>query len=230
MSWVQVWTGETGWIQSETIQMLTYRHMKRGRKEDWVEVVAHPQQRVLLQTCLNVGTCPKGEGDRKAWNAVVESRAQIVIAEVIRIISDRKYHGRIIQLRNTYTLTFDRDAPKTVDIDVWVWDIACPSCHAYTPVVCPVGSHFGQSSSPVSFTNLGPLIAERYPFYRKIPGHDREGGEYASTCINCGAPQDEWRVMESYLTSPGEDGSRVEKTTFIIPLTEEERAGYAKAA
>jgi hypothetical protein len=36
--------------------------------------------------------------------------------------------------------------------------------------------------------------------------------------------------MESYLTAPGEEGARVEKTTFTIPLTEEERASYTKAA
>jgi hypothetical protein len=230
MSWVQVWTGEAGWIHTKTIQMLTFRHVKKGRKEDWIEVVALPQQRVILQTCLNVGTSPKGEGDRKVWNTIVESRAQTVIAEVVRIISDRKYDGHLIQLRNLYTLNFEREPPETVDIDVWVWDIPCSSCHSYTPVVCPVGSHFGQSTSAATFANLALNIAERYPFYKKIPVHDKDTGEWSSTCINCGAPQDEWRVMESYLTAPGEEGARVEKTTFTIPLTEEERASYTKAA
>lgn len=228
MAWVQVWTGEAGWIQTETIQMLTSHPLKKGRKDDWIEVVALPQQRVLLQTCLNAGTYPKREEDRKFWNAIVESRSQAVIAEIARIIGDQKYHGRVIQLRNLYTLDFEREPPNTIDIEVWVWKICCTSCRKYTPVVCPVGSHFGHTTGSVTFENLAPLIAEKYPFYKKIPVGETDAEEYTSTCIHCGAPQDEWRVLESYLTTQSERDSVVEKTTFTIPLTEEERATYGK--
>jgi hypothetical protein len=229
MAWVQVWSGDAGWIHTETIQMLSCSPLKKGsKKEDWIEVIAHPQQRVLLQTCLNVGTYPKHEEDRKAWNIIAENRARAVIAEVVRIIGDPKHHGRVIQLRSLYTLNFEKEPPKTVDIEVWVWDICCSSCKRYTPVVCPVGSHFGHSTANVMFANLSPLISGKYPFYKKTPALEKDDGEFASTCLNCGAPQDEWRVLESYLTKSDEGGSIVKKTTFTVPLTEEERASYAK--
>ena len=230
MVWIQVWTDPSEYIRSDKIESVYYRPLKKGQDEDWIEVVARPAEKVILQVSVNAGNFPKSGMDQKAWQMLVNARAVQVISEVIGVISDPENKAKAISLKDLIRFDFVQEAPKNLDIEVWVWKIPCHNCKKETPVVYPVGSFFGFMLEFNFLSNLPLLLSEKYPFYKK-KGHakGKEGEEYHNTCTNCGHPQEDWRVMESYLELTTTPEVVSEKTHITVPLTEEEQAEYRKA-
>lgn len=229
MVWIQVWTDPAEYIRSDKIESVYYRPIRKGQNEDWIEVVARPSEKVILQVSVNAGNIPKSESDQPAWQMLVNARAVQVISEVIRVISDPEKNARAISLKDIVVFDFVQEAPRSLDIEVWVWNIPCHNCQKETPVVYPVGSFFGFMLEFNFLSNLPLILAEKYQFFKKSSNKGKEGGEYRNTCINCGQPQEDWRVMESYLELTTSPGAVKEKVHITVPLTDEEQAQYRKA-
>ena len=229
MVWIQVWTDPQDFIRSEKIEAVYYRSLKKGQNEDWIEVVTRPQERVILQVSVNAGNFPKTETDQKAWQMLVNARALQVISEVIRVISDPDQRAKVISLKDLIAFDFVQEAPRNLDIEVWVWKIPCHNCGKETPVVYPVGSFFGFMLEFNFLSNLPLLLSEKYPFYKKAHAKGKEGEDYRNTCVNCGHAQEDWRVMESYLELVNTPGAVQEKVQLTVPLTDDEQAEYRKA-
>jgi len=229
MVWIQVWTDPSEYIRSDKIESVYYRPLKGAPSEDWIEIVARPSEKVLLQVSVSAGSFPKGEREQKAWELLVNARAVQVISEVIRVISDPEKNARAISLKDIVVFDFVQEAPKNLDIEVWVWNIPCHNCKKETPVVYPVGSFFGFMLEFNFLSNLPVLLAKKYPFYKKGAAKGKEGAEYHNTCTNCGHLQEDWRVMESYMELTTTPEKVKEKIHITVPLTEEEQAEYRKA-
>lgn len=229
MVWIQVWTDPTEFIRSDTIGSVYYRSIRKGQSEDWIEVVARPQERVILQISVNAGNMPKVDRDIKAWQLLVMTRAVQVITEVIRVISETEPKGKIVSLKDLVAFDFEQEAPKNLDIEIWVWDIACHNCGKETPVVYPVGSFFGFMLEFNFLKNLPLLLAERYNFFKKGSSKGKEGEEFRNACVHCGHSQPDWRVMESYLELVNKPDLVREKVHITVPLTEAEQEEYRKA-
>jgi hypothetical protein len=229
MVWIQVGTDPHEFIRSEKIESVYYRSQKKGQSEDWIEIVARPMEKAILQISVNAGNIPKTERDHKTWQKLVNSRAHLVIEEVIRVLSDKEERSKIIALKDLITLDFEQEAPRNLDIEVWVWHIPCHNCHEETPVVYPVGAFFGYMLEFNFLSNLPLLLAEKYPFFKKGATKGKDGEEFRNTCIHCGEPQPDWRVMESYLELVNTPEIVQEKSRLTIPLTDAEKAEYMKA-
>lgn len=229
MVWIQVWTDPQEFIRSETIESVYYRPIKKGQDEDWIEVVARPSEKVILQVSVSAGSFPKSESDQQAWQMLVNARAIQVISDVVRIISDQDQRANVVSLKDLITFDFVQEAPRNLDIEIWVWNISCHNCGKDTPVVYPVGSFFGFMLEFNFLTNLPLLLSEKYPFFRKAPSIGKEGEEYRNVCQHCGHPQPDWRVMESYLELVNKPEHVKEKIHITVPLTAEEQAEYRKA-
>lgn len=229
MVWIQVWTDPNEFIRSEKIESVYYRSITKGQSEDWIEVTARPMGKVILQLSLNAGNPQKNAHDQKTWHTLIDTRARLVMAEVIRVISDKEQRSSIISLQDLITFDFEQEAPRSLDIEVWVWNIPCHNCHKETPVVYPVGAFFGYMLEFNFLSNLPLLLAERFPFFKKGAPTGKDGEEYRNTCIHCGETQPDWRVMESYMELVNTPELVQEKSRVVVPLTEAERAGYKKA-
>jgi|WetSurMetagenome_2_1015567.scaffolds.fasta_scaffold369284_1 hypothetical protein len=229
MVWIQAWADPHEFIHADKIESVYYRSTKKGQKEDWIEIIARPQEKVLLQFSVNAGNYPQNTADQKAWHTLVDARAYQVVTEVIQIISDPKLRTKTIHLKDLVTPDFGQEAPHTLDIEIWVWDIPCHNCHQETPVVYPVGAFFGYMLEFNFLSNLPKILAEHYPFFKKSPAKGKDADEYRNTCIHCGASQPDNRVMESYLELVNAPESVQEKVKLTIPLTDEERIEYQKA-
>lgn len=229
MVWIQVWTDPHEFIRAEKIESVYYRSLKKGQSEDYIEVVALPMDKVILELSVNAGNKPKTERDQKTWQRLVNSRAHLAIEEVIQVISDKESRSKIVSLKDHITLDFDQEAPRNLDIEVWVWHIPCHNCNKETSVVYPVGAFFGYMLEFNFLSNLPLLLAEKYPFFRKGPTKGKDGEEYHNICIHCGESQPDHRVMESYLELATNPGIIQEKSRLTVPLTEEEKAEYKKA-
>ncbi|PKL65312.1 MAG: hypothetical protein CVV32_04820 [Methanomicrobiales archaeon HGW-Methanomicrobiales-3] len=229
MVWIQVWTDPQEFIRSETIESVYYRPLPKGTDEDWIEVVARPSEKVILQVSVNAGAFPKSENDQQSWQMLFNARAIQVIADVVKIISDPDQKANIVSLKDLITFDFVQEAPRNLDIEIWVWDLACHHCGKETPVVYPVGSFFGFMLEFNFLSNLPLLLSEKYPFYTKAPQKGKEGEEFHNTCQHCGHSQPDWRVMESYLELVNRPERVKEKVHITVPLTAEERDEYRKA-
>ena len=229
MVWIQVWTEPHEFIRSETIESVYYRPLKKGQNEDWIEVVARPSEKVILQVSVNAGNIPKSESDQKSWQMLVNARAIQVISDVVKVISDPDQRANVVSLKDLISFDFVQEAPKNLDIEVWVWDIACHNCGNQTPVVYPVGSFFGFMLEFNFLSNLPLILSEKYPFFKKGPTKGKDGEEYRNACVHCGHTQPDWRVMESYLELAGTPDLVKEKVHITVPLTEEEQSEYRKA-
>jgi hypothetical protein len=229
MVWIQVWTDAHEFIRSDTIESIYYRLLKKGQSEDWVEILARPRDAVILQFPVNAGNFPKTVSDQKTWLRLVEARASQVMAEVIQAIDDPAQKSKMISLKDIVSLDFEQEAPRNLEIEVWVWNIPCHNCHKETPVVYPVGAFFGYMLEFNFLSNLPLLLAEKFPFFKKGSSKGKEGEEYRNACINCGEPQPDWRVMESYMELANTPGIVKEKSKLTVPLTEEEKVEYKKA-
>jgi hypothetical protein len=184
---------------------------------------------VILQISVNAGNYPKNAGDQKAWHTLVDNRAFQIVSEVIRITSDPKLRARTIHLKDLVSLDFKQEAPHSLDIEIWVWDITCHNCHQKTPVVYPVGAFFGYMLEFNFLSNLPLMLAENYPFFRKAQAQKKDAEEYRNTCIHCQEIQPDWRVMESYLELVNCPEIIQEKFMLTVPLTDDERREYQKA-
>jgi hypothetical protein len=229
MVWIQGWTDPHEFIHAEKIESVYYRSIKKGNKEDWIEIIARPQEKVILQISMNTGNIPNNTSDLKAWHHLIDTRAFLVVNDVIRIIGDPKLRTQTIHLKDLISLDFGKEAPHTLDIEIWVWDIPCHNCHHETPVVYPVGAFFGYMLEFNFLSNLPLLLAEHYPFFLKAAAKGKESEEYHNTCIHCGEPQPDWRVMESYLELVNTPDAVQEKFMLTVPLTDEERVEYQRA-
>jgi hypothetical protein len=229
MVWIQAWADPHEFIHAGKIESVYYRSIKKGHKEDWIELVASPQEKVILQFSVNAGNYPKNAADQKAWHTLVDARAFQIVTEVIRTISDPALSTKIIHLKELIKPDFGREAPHTLDIEIWIWDISCHSCHQNTPVVYPVGAFFGYMLEFNFLSNLPKLLAEHYPFFRMTRTEGKEEEEYRNTCTHCGESQPDWLVMESYLELVNTPDVVSEKFMLNVPLTEEERNQYQKA-
>jgi len=229
MVWIQVWTDPHEFIRAEKIESVYYRSIRKGQSEDWVEIVAQPMEKVILQIPVNAGNKPKTERDQKTWQRLIDSRARMAIEEVVQVISDKDQSLKIISLKEYVTLDFEQEAPRNLDIDIWVWKIACHNCKKETPVVYPVGAFFGYMLEFNFLSNLPLLLAERYPFFKKGHTKGKDGEEYRNTCTHCGEPLPDSSVMESYLELATHPDIVQEKARLVVPLTEEEKAEYKKA-
>ncbi|MCK9581531.1 MAG: hypothetical protein M0Q92_13940 [Methanoregula sp.] len=229
MVWIQVWADTNEFLRSEKIQSVSYRLQKNGQNDDWIEIVAHPMDKVILGICTNAGKIPSIEQDQKAWQKLVNTRAHLVIEEVIRVISDSDQRAKVVSLKDLVIPDFEYEAPGKLDIEIWVWNIPCQNCHKETPVVYPVGAFFGYMLEFNFLSNLPRLLAEKYPFFKKWSAKGKDGEEYRNTCTHCGEPQPDWRVMESYLDLSNNPEIVKEKSRLTVTLTEEEKAEYKKA-
>jgi hypothetical protein len=229
MVWIQVWTDPHEFIRADTIESIYYRSLRKGQKEDWIEVITRPHEKVILQISVNTGNLPANGGDQKAWQLLVNARAYDVIGDVVRVINDPALQSKVVHLKDLVVIDFGREAPQTLDIEIWVWDLPCHNCHQDTPVVYPVGAFFGYMLEFNFLSNLPRLLAEHYPFFKKAPVKEKEAEDYRNTCIHCGEPQPDWRVMESYLELVNNPEVVQEKYKLTVPLTEAEQEEYKKA-
>jgi hypothetical protein len=229
MVWIQAWTDSHEFIHADKIESMYYRSIKKGHKEDWIEVIARPQEKVILQFSVNAGNFPQNAADQKTWHALVDARAYQIVNEVIRIISDPKLRAKTLHLKDYITPDFGHEAPHTLDIEIRVWDIPCHNCHQDTPVVYPVGAFFGYMLEFNFLSNLPKILAAQFPFFKKAAAKGKDAEEYRNTCIHCGEPQTDSRVMESYLEMANKPDLVQEKLTLTVPLTDEERVEYQKA-
>ncbi len=229
MVWIQVWTDPQEFIRSDTIVAVSYRIVKQGKSEDIIEVIAQPSGKIILKVPVNAGKYPANEHDQKTWQMLVNARALQVMGEVTRVISETEPKGKIISLKDLVAFDFELEAPKDLDIEVWVWELPCHNCEKQTPVVYPVGSFFGFMLEFNFLKNLPVILAERYPFYTKKPAKGRDGDEFHNSCVHCGHAQPDWRVMESYLEVVNTPGLVKEKVHITVPLTETEQEEYRKA-
>ena len=228
MVWIQAWSDPHEFIHAKKIESIYYRSIKKGQKEDWIEIIARPQEKVILQIALNAGNLPTSPNDLKAWHTLVDARAFQVVTDVIRIISDPTHRTMTVHLKDLVSLDFGQEAPHTLDMEIWVWDLPCQNCHQNTPVVYPVGAFFGYMLEFNFLSNLPLLLAEHYPFFKKGAAKGKEGEEYHNTCIHCGEPQPDWCVMESYMELAHTPEHVQEKFKLTVPLTEEERVEYQR--
>jgi len=229
MVWIQVYTDPHEFIRSEKIESVSYRSITKDQSEDWIEIIARPMGKAVLQVPVNTGKFPKTVSDQKTWQRLVDARARQVVAEVIRVVSDKEQRSSIVSLQDLITFDFEKEAPRSLDIEVWVWNIPCHNCQKETPVVYPVGSFFGYMLEFNFLSNLPLLLAERFPFFKKGAPKGKDGEEFRNTCTHCGEPQPDWRVMESYLELVNTPGLVQEKARLVVPLTEEEKLEYKKA-
>ncbi|NMB79324.1 MAG: hypothetical protein GYA23_09560 [Methanomicrobiales archaeon] len=229
MVWIQVWSVPHEYIRAEKIESVYYRTLTKGRSEDWIEILVRPMEKPVLQVCLNIGADPKTGEERKAWHQLAERRAGLVLEEVIRIISDKEHRTKMVSLKDLVDLDFTEEAPTSLDMEIWVWNLPCQTCGKETPVVYPVGAFFGYMLEFNFLSNLPRLLAEKFRFFKKGEGSTKEAGEYHNTCIHCGSAQPDWRVMESYLDLATHPDQVSEKSHITVPLTEAEKAEYKKA-
>lgn len=229
MVWIQVLTDPHEYLRSDKIESVSYRLFVKGQSEDWIEVTARPGGKVILQISVNAGNSPKTIKDQKTWQKLVDTRARMVMEEVVRIISNKERQSEIISLQDLISFDFEQEAPQSLDIEVWVWNLTCHNCHRETPVVYPVGAFFGYMLEFNFLSNLPVQLAERFPFFKKGATKGKDGEEYRNTCIHCEQPQPDWLVMESYMELVNTPEVVQEKSRMVVPLTEEEKAEYKKA-
>jgi hypothetical protein len=229
MVWIQAWTDPHEFIHAKKIESIYYRPVTVGDREDTIEIIARPHEKVLLQISVNAGNLPTAPNDQKAWQKLVDARALLAVSEVIRVISDPELRSQVIQLKDYIAPEFGEDAPLSLDIEVWVWEIPCQNCHQKTPVVYPVGAFFGYMLEFNFLSRLPILLAGQFPFFKKGPAKGKDGEEYRNTCTHCGEPQPDFRVMESYLELVNKPDIVQKKMKITVPLTDKERIEYQRA-
>lgn len=229
MVWIQVWSDPNEFIRSEKITSVSYRMAKTAAGQDWIEVVAEPMGRVILQASVRAGEIPRAGPGQKSWLRLVDARARLVMREVIRIISDKEQRAKMVSLHDLVIPDFEQEVPDNLSIEIQVWNIPCHHCHKETPVVYPVGAFFGYMLEFNFLSNLPRMLAEKYPFFKKAPAQETDAGEYRNTCVHCGEPQPDWCVMESYLEITNTPSLVTEKAQITVPLTDDEKAEYRKA-
>ncbi|OYT59552.1 hypothetical protein B6U81_05945, partial [Thermoplasmatales archaeon ex4484_30] len=115
--------------------------------------------------------------------------------------------------------------PKEVEIEVWMWHKKCYKCGKETPVVwTSPNTIVGEFNvDPNSFEELPKKISDIYPFFKLTYSNTMKENIYGNVCINCGAYQGNWFVLEESLEIAYETRKIVEKRKLKITLSEQER-------
>ena len=120
-------------------------------------------------------------------------------------------------------------APKETDIELWTWTTQCWKCQKNTPVVWPNRGSCDftwESLSPQTFKNLPDAMQKKFTFFKIIEKRTMGVVEHGNSCINCGAYQGDWFVIEDLLEISYEPES-VEKHKVSIQLTDDEQVYFA---
>ena len=103
------------------------------------------------------------------------------------------------------------------DIKIFKWVKNCWKCHEETPVVT-YDFALGYNYHIGEIGKIDQMLMKMYPFVKRVFSKTMEEEVTANICVNCGALQGNWFIMEDLIKMKVEEEDMAELVDTILPI------------